>query len=189
MLDPAAPLLPQVCANLKRDSSPGLGRMDLSRASREIREFWNRFCASVPEDPSERFYEVLHFADTESVADELAALVLAGIKRGTASLRWMYEHEMQPLPTVGGLSVVTLWSGEPACVIETRNVEIVPFEEVTPEFARLEGEGDKSLEYWREVHWKFFASECAQIGKIPSPDMEVVCEQFDVVYGADWNAA
>lgn len=159
--------------------------MDLSSASKEIREFWTRFCASGPEDPSDSFYEVFHFADTEPVADELADLVLAGTKRATASLLWMYEHEKQPLPTVGGLSVVTSWSGEPACVIETRSVEIVPFEEVTPEFARMEGEGDKTLEYWRDVHWKFFASECAQIGRIPSPDMEVVCEQFAVIYRAD----
>lgn len=100
----------------------------------------------------------------------------------------MYEHEKQPLPTVGGLSVVTLWGGKPACVIETRSVEIVPFEEVTPEFAQIEGEGDKSLEYWREAHWNFFTSECAQIGRIPSSDMKVVCEQFAVVYRADWNA-
>lgn len=163
--------------------------MDLSSASKESRGFWNRFCASVPENPSGRFYEVLHFADTESVADELADLVLAGTKRATASLLWMYEHEKQSLPTIGGLSIVTLWSGEPSCVIETRNVEIVPFEAVTQEFARAEGEGDKSLEYWREVHWKFFALECAQIGKSPSPDMEVVCEQFAVVYGPDRNAA
>lgn len=163
--------------------------MDLPSASKEIRKFWNNFCASVPEDPSDRFYEVLHFADTEPVADELAALVLAGTKRATASLLWMYEHEKQPLPTVGGVSVVTLWSGEPVCVIETRDVEIVPFEKVTQEFARLEGEGDKSLEHWREVHWKFFVSECAQIGRSPSPDMEVVCEQFVVVYRADRDAA
>ncbi|HSH43848.1 MAG TPA: ASCH domain-containing protein [Arenicellales bacterium] len=159
--------------------------MDLSTASKEVRAFWKDFGASVPDDPSRRFYEAFHFADSEAVADELAQLVLAGTKQATASLRWMYEYERQPLPAVGGLSVVTFWSGEPVCVIETRKVEIVPFNEVTPEFARIEGEGDRSLEYWRKAHWEFFIAECAQAGRRPSPDMEVVCEQFAVVYRRD----
>jgi uncharacterized protein YhfF len=163
--------------------------MSLSSASREVREFWSKYCAAAQDDPSDRFYEVFHFADTEAVADELADLVLAGTKRATASLLWMYEHEQQSLPRIGGLSIVTSWSGKPACVIETSTVEVVPFIEVPLDFARLEGEGDKTLEYWRDVHWKYFASECARIGRSPSPDMEVVCEQFAVVYRAECNPA
>ncbi len=45
----------------------------------------------------------------------------------------------------GGLSVVTRFSGEPLCVIETQKVQIVPFSEVSAEFAATEGEGDGTL--------------------------------------------
>ena len=35
----------------------------------------------------------------------------------------------------------------------------VPFDEVSKEHAYKEGEGDRSLAYWRDVHEDFFAEE------------------------------
>ncbi|HAS6172704.1 TPA: ASCH domain-containing protein, partial [Vibrio vulnificus] len=54
--------------------------------------------------------------------------------------------------------------------------------EVTPEFAALEGEGDKTLAWWREAHWNFFSKECVELEISPSEDMLLVLEQFKVVY-------
>jgi hypothetical protein len=42
-------------------------------------------------------------------------------------------------------------------------VATVPFEEVSEEFAAIEGEGDGSLRYWREVHWTYFGRVCKRI--------------------------
>lgn len=147
-----------------------------------IRPFWNTFEATVDFDASGRFYEVFYFADTEVVANDLAALVLSGTKRATASLLWAYETEGRALPRPGNLSVMTDWAGHPLCIIETTEVELVPFEEVSPEFAFAEGEGDKSLGYWREVHWHYFSRECESITRTPDPAMRVVCERFNVIY-------
>ena len=36
---------------------------------------------------------------------------------------------------------MTNWQGEPLCVVETKAVATVPFEEVSEEFAATEGEG------------------------------------------------
>lgn len=49
-------------------------------------------------------------------------------------------------------------------------------------FAAIEGEGDGSLSYWRDAHWRYFGRECHRIGKELSLQMLVVCEQFKVVY-------
>ena len=57
-----------------------------------------------------------------------------------------------PLPKAGDLSVVTNWARTPLCVIETQRVEIVPYEEVSADFAATEGEGDGSLRYWQQAH-------------------------------------
>ncbi len=38
---------------------------------------------------------------------------------------------------------------------------------MTEEFAASEGEGDKSLEWWRNAHWKFFSRECEDLGIEP----------------------
>ena len=60
-------------------------------------------------------------------------------------------------------------------------VEVVPFDEVDEEHAYLEGEGDRSLEYWREVHERFF-TEHATHDRGFATDMPIVCERFRVAY-------
>jgi uncharacterized protein YhfF len=70
-------------------------------------------------------------------------------------------------------------------------VKIRRYDEVDERFAYEEGEGDRSLEHWREAHWEFFSRTLAGIGKEPSMDMPLVCERFRVVYekGADGASA
>lgn len=147
-----------------------------------VRPFWDEFQASIADDVSSRFYEAFHFDDNEPTANALAALVLSGQKRATAGLLWTNERTNKPLPRVGALSVVTDWHGVPLCIIESTHIEIVPFESVTDSFAAAEGEGDKTLRYWRAAHWRFFSRECQRIGREPSLQMPVVCERFKVVY-------
>lgn len=147
-----------------------------------IAAFWQDFCAEMGEDRRARFLEAFHFHDNEAGANELAQLVLAGVKRATAGLVWTYENAGVSPPEPGCLSVVTCWDGKPVCVIETLELEVVPFEQVTAEFAATEGEGDGSLDYWRRVHWDYFGRECARIGREPSQAMPVVCERFSVVF-------
>lgn len=55
---------------------------------------------------------------------------------------------------------------------------MLPFSKVDEKFAYTEGEGDKSLEYWRRVHIKAFNDELKEL----SEDMLVVCEIFQVIY-------
>jgi uncharacterized protein YhfF len=154
-----------------------------------IHTFWRAFTSAIGHDPSDRFYEAFHFDDNAPSADELAALVLAGRKRATAALAWAFESEHKPIPKPGDLSVVTLFSGKPVCVIETRSIQIVPFSEVDADFAATEGEGDGSLACWQRAHMAFFGRECQRLGREFSLSAPVVCERFGVVYrGAGENA-
>ena len=123
-----------------------------------IAEFWERFCADAGGIDPVRFYEAFYFGDSEELADSLAELVLSGAKRATAGSLWAYEHEGKAAPKPGDLSVVTNWAGSPLCVIETIRVDVVPFREVTPDFAAAEGEGDGSRKRWGQaLHFTFFS--------------------------------
>ena len=45
-----------------------------------------------------------------------------------------------------------------------------------------EGEGDLSLEYWRQAHWSFFEAEFRLVGQVFTPEQELVFEEFQLVY-------
>lgn len=147
-----------------------------------IANFWSRFTNVYGEVPPERLYEVFQFGDSAALADELAALVLSGRKRATAGSLWTVEARGMRPPRAGDLSIVTNSAGKPLCVIQTAGVEIVPFDEVSAEFAASEGERDGSLASWREDHTSFFTRDCARIGRAFNTSMPVVCERFAVVY-------
>ena len=119
------------------------------------------------------------FGATPEQADELLELVLAGTKTATASALWDYEAEGEPLPEVGGLSILLDGRGHPRALVATTDVRVVPFSEVDEEHAWLEGEGDRSLDHWREAHERFFTEVCSR-GFVP--DMPVVMERFTVAY-------
>lgn len=148
----------------------------------EQQAFWDAFRAARGDDVDARFHEAFYFADMQPVADQLAELVLRGTKRATAALLWAHEAEGSHPPAVGTYSIVTDFAGTPLAVIESVEVSILPFEEVSEAFAFREGEGDRSLAYWRDVHWRYFARECAAIGREPDPRMPVVCESFVVCW-------
>ncbi len=147
-----------------------------------IRAFWAEFLVKTDREHNEPLYDIFHFDDNASDANELAELVLRGKKTATASPLWQYETSGKRPPRTGDLSVVADWQGTPLCVIETSGVEIRAFEDVNDEFAAAEGEGDLSLEYWRRVHWAYFGRVCEQLAQERSPKMPVVCERFRVVF-------
>lgn len=152
-------------------------------------DYWNAFIRANGAVDDERFYEAFYFGDSEQLANELAALVLQGVKRATAGSVWSFEAEGKRLPQPGDLSIVTNWSGRPLCVIETQAVDVVPFSEVTAEFAAVEGEGDRSLSFWQQAHERYFTRECARAGRQFTESMLVACERFQVVYQPATGAA
>lgn len=151
---------------------------------KSVKEMWSNYLRAIGEDgvSTDKEYTSWYFCDNEKSANELAQLVVDGTKRATAGLHYSYQIEDEKLPEEGDLSIITDWNGVARCIIRTTQVSIVPFKEVTEEFARIEGEGDKSLEYWRNAHIHFFTRELKEVGKKFSEDMLVVCEEFEIVY-------
>jgi uncharacterized protein YhfF len=122
------------------------------------------------------------FGNTPEMADELGELVQNGTKTATCSLLWEFEHDGDPLPQVGELSIILDGDDNPLCIIETVEVDLRAMNTVDEQFAYDEGEGDRSLAYWREAHWRFFSKICALMKRTPTEDMPLVCERFRVIY-------
>ena len=124
-------------------------------------------------------YEVWAFGD---VPDELAQLVLEGKKCATASVYELYEYDGEKLPEVGQYNVILDSNDRAVCVIRDTSVKVVPFCEVDEKHAYLEGEGDRSLEHWREVHSKVFREWLSEAKREFSDTTKIVLEQFEVVF-------
>ena len=104
--------------------------------------------------------------------DKLIELVLKNEKTATTSL---YNEEK--IPKVGDISIITYNNGNDACMIETVDVIITEFKNITKDLAYLEGEGDKSLESYKKVHNNFFKT----IDKNFNDDTKVVFEIFKMI--------
>jgi len=81
-----------------------------------------------------------------------------------------------------GIGAEERGQGQAIAVIETTKVTVLPFREVSADHAYKEGEGDRSLAYWRQVHEELFTKWLADIGLTFSPESKVVLEEFQVVY-------
>ena len=111
------------------------------------------------------------FGDGPALADELLDLVLKGVKTATCS-----TEDEPNTSTPGERWLVLDGRGDPRCVIETTEVSYRRYGDVDAAFAHDEGEGDRSLAYWREAHRAYFGRS----GKF-SDDMMLMCERFRLV--------
>lgn len=143
-----------------------------------LHQFWAEARTARPELPAQ-LPEAWAFGATPEHADGLLRLVLDGVKTGTASSLRDYEADGDPLPEVGELSIILDGSGAPRAVLETTEVVTVPFDQVTAEHAHAEGEGDRTLAAWRQIHARFW-TEHSDGGF--APDMPVVCERFRLIH-------
>lgn len=146
-----------------------------------IEEFWSKFLQETNREQNTKYIDCFHFELTEKLANELLELVLIGQKKATASSLLAYELNGERVPRIGDLSIVTDWNNDPKCVIETTNITIIPFKDITYEICKREGEDD-NLESWRQGHIRFFMSEASELGYTFTEDMPVVFEDFKVIY-------
>ena len=125
--------------------------------------------ANIPE--KYRDLRSFAFGDGRELADELLDLVLRGVKTATCS-----TEDEPNTSTPGERWIVLDGRGTPRCVIESTEVTYRRYSEVDAAFARDEGEGNRSLGYWRDAHRRYFGRQ----GKF-SEDMMLMCERFRLV--------
>lgn len=148
-----------------------------------ISQYWSRFTTLNPQYlPSD--YDIWNFCYGEYLPDKLIGLVKRGMKTGTSSAADLYDDD-EKRPEVDDLSVITYGNGLPGCIIRTVEVRNKKFKDISGEEARLEGEGDLSLQYWRDGHRLFFKMEYDEAGKVFNEDIPVYFQRFEVVYDED----
>jgi len=156
------------------DDAPEPGR------AAEIEPFWldyQRACAVAVEG-----FSAAPLGHTARLADALAELVVAGVKRAHATLLCDFEKDLEPLPQPGDHLVVLDGSGAPRAIVRTTHVEKRRFNEIDDAFAFAAGEGDLSLRWWLTAHRQDYAERAEAEGFEAHERLELVLEYFDLVW-------
>ncbi len=142
------------------------------------------FLDTLPDHQKKKYnsFSADFFCADEKNANICAGLIKAGKKTASCSMKNYYTHTGEKLPHEGHLLVVTDWEGSPTSIVEIYDVTEVKFNDVNEDFARAEGEGDLSLDWWRKAHRQFFLNECSELQIDCEENMTLVLERFKVVY-------
>lgn len=156
-----------------------------------LKAYWQKFLSTLPADSPyhSKTYSEGGYGDSPELMNELIQLVLEGKKTATCGSLWEWEAEGNPIPQVGDVWIELDGDGNPVCITETVEVTVRNYNEGDADFAQAEGEGDLSLEYWREAHKNYFSRTLPKIGKEFSEEMPLVCERFRVIFKSHGNTA
>lgn len=146
------------------------------------KDMWSSFIDEKPEYKNSKYEAWCFGGNTVDDVNKLAKLVKDGIKTATASAYELYEIDKEPLPTVGDFNIILDSDKNAICITQTTKVYVCPFDKVSESHAYKEGEGDRSLDYWREVHEKFLKNEIQEYKLSFNDETPIVCEEFKVVY-------
>ncbi len=149
-----------------------------------IKTMWESYLKSINEDQqnTKLKYESWKFETSENASNILAALVMSGEKTGTSSTKDNFESVGETIPSIGDLHIITNWDDVAQFIIKTTVVNIVPYKDVSEDFAKKEGEGDLTLKHWQNVHETVFRAEQQNSGKKFDENTEIVCEEFKLIY-------
>ena len=150
--------------------------------SQETDAYWAKFRASRLASLSD--YRLLWFGgDDRALATKLGNMVVGGTKRATATLKRDFDTGREPVfPMIGDLWLLVDGDGFPLGIVETTSVGIRRYGDIDAQFAWDEGEGDRTLAYWRTAHEKYFGRQAAQEGFVFDDNSEVVLERFRVIW-------
>jgi uncharacterized protein YhfF len=146
------------------------------------RNMWGNYLNAHLEHAFEHAPSTTFFGDNEIDANTLADLTKKGVKKATSYSLLGLQNRNEKLPKIGDFIVVTNWSGEAQCIVRTTSVKLKPYFSIDTTYAQIEGEGDKSLDYWKKTHWDYYTRELQKFGREPRESMIIICQEFEKVY-------
>jgi uncharacterized protein YhfF len=120
----------------------------------------------------------MSIGSTPASADEGARAIIEGVKSATSSPLWDFPDGC--IPYAGALSVLLDGQGKALAIVETVSVEIMPFDQVSEEFAFAYGEGDRSLAWFRQEIGRWYERSAARNGNTFTSGTPIICERIRV---------
>jgi uncharacterized protein YhfF len=157
-------------------AAPAPGQKDL------IQAFWLDYQRTCKVDVPG--FAASAFGHNRVLADELAGLVVDGIKRAHATLEHDFTADNDDLPQPGDHLVVLDGRGRPCAIVRNTHVERRHFDEIDDAFAFEAGEGDLTLRWWLTAHRQDFAERAEREGFQVGERAVLILEYFERVWPA-----
>ncbi len=157
-------------------ATPAPGQKDL------IQAFWLDYQRKCKVEVSG--FAAAAFGHNRVLADELAELVVNGIKRAHATLEQDFTADNDTLPQPGDHLVVLDGRGRPQAIVRNSHVERRHFDEIDDAFAFEAGEGDLTLRWWLTAHRQEFAERAEREGFQVGERAVPILEYFERVWPA-----
>ncbi len=147
----------------------------------ELDEYWANFLKNTNRDSEDKCSGDLCFEGKGFVQSQINSIVLAGQKQAFFTTLATFTIDDEPLPISGELYILVDNQNKPLCVLEIESVNIIPFNEVTFEMVKKEGEC-ATMGEWKEKMQEYIEDEAHVLGFEYSPDIKLVYQTFKVIY-------
>ena len=147
----------------------------------ELDEYWANFLKITNRDAEDKCSGDLCFEGKGFVQSQINSIVLAGQKQAFFTTLATFTIDDEPLPISGELYILVDNQNKPLCVLEIESVNIIPFNEVTFEMVKKEGEC-ATMGEWKEKMQEYIEDEAHVLGFEYSPDIKLVYQTFKVIY-------
>ena len=117
--------------------------------------------------------------EREQLTDEGLARMMLGENATVEQLNAQLEREGASLETYRRICETSLLLDRYMAETYGAKGEKLTDEEV---IAFMEGEGDRSLDYWRRIHREYFTEVLGAVGLAFDEKSELVCEEFEIAY-------
>lgn len=145
--------------------------------------YWQKYVSTLShEQRLQSVWVEASYAGNREITDDLLELYLLGQKTAGSSIVEDFVTAGEPLPKVGNHWIFLNSKSEPCCILKTEKIVIHKFKDIPEEIAIAEGEGDKSLSYWKAVHAELYVPHLAGWGVAEISEANVITEFFKIVY-------
>lgn len=145
-------------------------------------QYFSKFLKDTKQKEEDVFFSgEMCFENSGITGIEQGELVKAGKKTCCFTPFESFEINFEPVPVPGEVYIVENSEEKPFCIIELDDVKVLPFNEVSWEMARQEGE-DENLEDWKDKQREYMEEEAELCGFEFTDNSLVVFEHFHVIY-------
>lgn len=145
-------------------------------------EFWKNYLKDTNQNEENAVYSgELIFENTGAAGKTQLSMVLSGAKTAIFTPLDVIEINLEKVPLAGEVYVVLDGTGEPCCIIELTDVNIIPLNEIPWDLARRDGENE-NLTDWLGKMKDYIWDEADVCGFELHDDIKVVCEIFKIIY-------